>query len=259
VEVEIARAYARWCEEHLLAGNLGIRTMLYLPFSDPDACVRLVEEYSHVDGVVGFMITSVRGHPVWDRRYAPLFATIQETGKPLGFHAGYNWIGNRDMESLNRFLSVHALGFPHYNLLHLTNWVINGLPERYPALKVIWIEGGLAWVPYLMQRLDHEYLLRPSEAPLLKRKPSEYIAEMFFTTQPLEVPDDLSILEMTFKMLRAGSQLLYASDFPHWDFDVPARIYDLPFLSEADRRNILGANALTLFGLPTPSANGAIA
>ena len=67
---------------------------------------------------------------------------------------------------------MHALGFSWYNVLHCTNWVVNGMGERFPKLPVIWIEAGLAWVPFLMQRLDHEYMLRPSECPLLKKKPS---------------------------------------------------------------------------------------
>jgi predicted TIM-barrel fold metal-dependent hydrolase len=123
------------------------------------------------------------------------------------------------------------------------------MPERFPRLKLVWIESGVSWLPFLMQRLDHEYVMRPSEAPLLKRKPSEYVRDMHFTTQPLEVFDDLEVLEMTMKMLDGENSLLYASDYPHWDFDVPARIYDLPFLSEQGRRNILGANAARLFGL----------
>jgi hypothetical protein len=57
----------------------------------------------------------------------------------------------------------------------LTNWVINGLRERFPGLDVVWIESGLAWIPFLMQRLDSEYMLGSSEAPLLQRRPSEYI------------------------------------------------------------------------------------
>ena len=35
----------------------------------------------------------------------------------------------------NRFISVHALGFVFYNMLHCINWVINGLPERFPKLR----------------------------------------------------------------------------------------------------------------------------
>ena len=54
-------------------------------------------------------------------------------------------------------------------MIHITNWIVNGIPERFPKLKVIWIESGLAWVPFLMQRLDNEYMMRTSEAPLLKQ------------------------------------------------------------------------------------------
>ena len=75
------------------------------------------------------------------------------------------------MKTMNRFLSMHAISFVHCNIVHMTNWLMNGLPERFPRLKVIWVESGLAWVPFLMQRLDHEYLKRTSEAPLLKRPP----------------------------------------------------------------------------------------
>jgi hypothetical protein len=201
-------------------------------------------------GVVGFMVTSVRYRPVWHDDYAPLYRAIEESGKPLGFHAAFNWIGDRMMESLNRFISVHALGFTFFNLVHLTNWIVNGLPERFPRLKVIWIESGLAWLPFLMQRLDHEFVMRPSEAPLLQRKPSEYMRDMHFTSQPLEVPENLDVLATTFDMIDAENSLLYASDYPHWDFDVPAKIYDLPFLGEEAKRKILGENAARLFNLP---------
>jgi uncharacterized protein len=132
--------------------------------------------------------------------------------------------------------------------MHMTNWIVNGLPERFPKLKVIWIESGLAWVPFMMQRLDHEYLMRQSDAPLLKRLPSEYIQDMFFTSQPLEVTLPY-MLEATFKAVHAETQLMYSSDWPHWDFDVPARIAGLPFLDEQAKRNILGENARRLFRL----------
>jgi predicted TIM-barrel fold metal-dependent hydrolase len=50
-------------------------------------------------------------------------------------------------------------------------------------------------------------------------------------------------------MIHAETQLLYASDYPHWDFDLPSTVYDLPFLSDQAKRRILGENARELFGL----------
>ena len=179
-----------------------------------------------------------------------LYSLMEESGKPIAFHSGFNW-NDPSFLQLNRFISMHALSFVHYNLIHMTNWIINGLSERFPKLKVLWIESGLTWAYALMQRLDHSYMMRTSDCPSLKRKPSEYMREMYYSTQPMEVPEDPSILEATFKMIKADTQLLWSSDYPHWDFDLPGVIYDLPFLNETAKRNILGGNAAKVFGLDT--------
>jgi predicted TIM-barrel fold metal-dependent hydrolase len=54
---------------------------------------------------------------------------------------------------------------------------------------------------------------------------------------------------MTFDLINADTQLLWSSDYPHWDMDVPSVIYDLPFLSEKQKHRMLGGNAIDLFGL----------
>ena len=115
---------------------------------------------------------------------------------------------------------------------------------------MIWIESGIAWLAFMMPRLDNEYLMRSSEAPALKRLPSAYIGEMYYTSQPLE-RTNMKLLEATFEAFNAPTQLLYASDWPHWDFDAPSVIYDLPFLDEQAKRNILGLNGKRIFGLET--------
>ena len=149
----------------------------------------------------------------------------------------------------NRFIAVHGLGFTWCNMMHMANWLVNGMPERFPKLKTIWIESGLAWIPFLMQRLDNEFMMRTSDAPLLKRKPSDYMREMYYTSQPMEMVDNRKALELTFEMINAPTQLLYSSDYPHWDMDLPSTIYDLPFLDMQAKRNILGGNAQRLFNL----------
>jgi predicted TIM-barrel fold metal-dependent hydrolase len=91
--------------------------------------------------------------------------------------------------------------------------------------------------------------MRSNECPELKMKPSDYMRRMYFAAQPMEVPEDLTVLQQTFKLINAESQLMYASDYPHWDFDLPSVIYDLPFLSDQGRRNILGGTAKKVFNL----------
>jgi predicted TIM-barrel fold metal-dependent hydrolase len=250
LEVELSLAYNRWIVEHVLPHEPRMKAMLYLPFNTPEAAEKMVKRFLGAPGVCGFLVTSTRYQPVHANEYMRLYAMLEEAGMPLGFHAHHNW-HNEYTKHLNRFISMHALSFVLSNLVHMTNWIINGLPERFPKLKVMWVESGLAWVPFLMQRLDNEYLMRVSEAPLLKRLPSDYMRDMFYTMQPMET-SNLKLTEATFDAMRAETQLLYASDWPHWDFDVPARLFDLPFLDDRSRRNILGYNAARLFNLDIP-------
>lgn len=58
------------------------------------------------------------------------------------------------------------------------------------------------------------------------------------------------MLAATMEKMKADTQLLYASDWPHWDFDPPGSIANLPFLSQQAKKNILGLNAARLFNLP---------
>ena len=251
MEAVLGRAYNAWFCDRILSKDKNLGSMIYLPFNDPDAALRTVNDYADVPGVVGFMITSVRHKPVHHNGYMKLYERLQEIGKPLGFHAGYYW-ADEWTKQMNQFGAMHSLSFVWCNAVHLTNWVWNGLNEKFPELKVIWIESGLAWLPFLMQRLDHTYLMRTSEAPLLKKVPSEYMRDMYYTSQPLET-DHMKALELTCEMIDAPNRLVYASDWPHWDFDTPSVIWDLPFLDEAAKRNILGLTAADLFGLDVPA------
>ena len=249
LEHELCWAYNRWLTEKVLPESNGrFYSMLALPLSEPEHALKHVEAFGSRPGVTGFLVTSVRTLPVHHNSYMKTYRAVEERGLALAFHSGIN-PGEPFFKSLNKFATVHALGFPFYNILHMTNWVSNGLCERFPKLPVIWIEAGLAWLPFLMQRLDHEHMLRPSEFPTLKKQPSDYMRDMYYASQPMEMTD-MRGLECTFQMINAETQLLYSSDYPHWDFDVPSAIWDLPFLSEKAKHNILGGTASRLFNLP---------
>jgi len=252
VEIAVAEGYNRWLTDRVLAADDRIKSMLYLPFNDPDACVQMIEQFGEKKGVIGFTVTSVRFRPVHHNSYMRIYRMLEERGLPLGFHAGPTWTGEH-LRQVNRFISMHAISFVLCNIIHLTNWVINAMPERFPKLKTVWIESGVAWVPFMMQRLDSEYLMRSSEAPGLKKLPSEYIRDMYFTTQPME-RTNLRLLKVTLEEMNAKHNLMYASDWPHWDFDVPATVFDLAFLDDETRRNILGLTAKRIFNLPDRKA-----
>ena len=180
VEVAMARAYNRWLCDNILADDPRIKSMLYLPFHDPEATYQIVEEFGDRKGVIGFMVTSTHYKAIYDNAYIKIYPRCRSATCRSAFMPRTPG-PTRACSSCNRFIAVHALGFTWCNMLHMTNWLVNGMPERFPKLKTVWIESGLAWIPFLMQRLDNEFMMRTSDCALLKRKPSDYMREMFYT------------------------------------------------------------------------------
>ncbi len=246
-EAQVALAYNRWLVEKVLSGSDRLKSFAYLPFNDPEMAYRIVQEFKDVPGIIGFLVTSVRTNAIHENVYAKTYAAIQEAGKVLSFHTGYDW-DDPTFGSPSRFVAVQAIGYPFYNVVHCVNWLCNAMNERFPDLKVLWMEGGLAWVLWVIQRIDSEYRMRSSEVPGLRKLPSEYMRDMYYTSQPLEAGDS-HLLKMTMKAIDAGNQVLYASNYPLPDMDVPSVIWDLDFLDEQQKRNILGENARKLFKL----------
>ena len=246
-EAQIAHAYNRWLVEKVLSGSDRLKSFAYLPFNDPEASYRIVQEFKDEPGIVGFLVTSVRHNAVHDNPYAKTYAAIQEAGKVLSFHTGYDW-DDPTFGSPSRFVAVQAIGYPFYNVVHCVNWLCNGMNERFPELDVLWMEGGLAWVLWVMQRIDSEYRMRSSEVPGLRKLPSHYMRDMYYTSQPLET-GNAYLLESTLKAMDAAETVIYASNYPLPDMDVPSVIWDMDFLDERAKRNILGETARKLFKL----------
>src|SRR5262249_27671465 len=127
VEVALARAYNRWLCENIIADEHRLKSMLYLPFNDPGACIDIVEKFSDRKGVIGFMVVATHYKAVHDNAFVKLYSMLQERNLPLAFHAAYSW-GDKLLSLANRFMAIHALGFTWHNMLHMTNWLVNGMP-----------------------------------------------------------------------------------------------------------------------------------
>ncbi|HLH68698.1 MAG TPA: amidohydrolase family protein [Candidatus Dormibacteraeota bacterium] len=135
----------------------------------------------------------------------------------------------------------------------LLSLVCNGVFERFPELRIVLLEGGFSWVPGLMWRLDQSWGALRREVPWLKRPPSEYVREhVRFGTQPMEEPPDPKHLLQLVDMMGSDRMLMFATDYPHWDFDDPGPA--IPKRLPADlRRKILWDNARDFYGFPEPA------
>jgi predicted TIM-barrel fold metal-dependent hydrolase len=88
--------------------------------------------------------------------------------------------------------------------------------------------------------------------PMLKDRPSSYVRRMFFSTQPIEEPEHLADLATLLSLFGGEDSVVFASDWPHHDFDHPSKVLQIPLSDEA-RRKIMGQNALRLLNLREPA------
>jgi hypothetical protein len=181
------------------------------------------------------------------RRYWPIYEAAVEAGLPVAFHVfGYSgwamtnsgWPSFYIEEMTEHATSCQAL---------VTSMIVEGVLERFPDLKVVLIEAGFAWLPALGWRLDKHWKRLRDEVPHLARAPSEYIREHFWvSTQPMEEPEEaehvLDVMEWI-----GWDKILFASDYPHWDFDDPFLALP-PSLNAERREKIYSGNAKALYG-----------
>jgi predicted TIM-barrel fold metal-dependent hydrolase len=114
-------------------------------------------------------------------------------------------------------------------LHHLISWISEGIPVDYPKVKLVLNEFGVAWLPWVMWRMDAEWRAA-KDVPWLTKRPSEYIRESVrFTTQPLEEPEDPKDLVRLLELIHGDEILIFSSDYPHWDADEPDSAGFRPF------------------------------
>jgi len=187
--------------------------------------------------------------PYGKRELDPIYEAASEAGLPIGIHFG----GGGDVP-------ITAVGWPSYYIEdhtgmvqafegHVISMVCEGVFEKFPDLRVVLMEGGFAWIPALMWRLDKNYRGLKDEVPWLKHLPSEYITTNFrATTQPMEEPPNPNHLVQILDMIGQDDFLMFATDYPHWDFDAPDRA--IPNVIKGDlREKIMWRNAAELYGL----------
>ncbi|MDA4122265.1 MAG: amidohydrolase [Thaumarchaeota archaeon] len=255
-EVEVGKGYAHYMADTF--GHLHDRfvTVIYAATTAPDKAAELIDDLGSEKIFSGVLISTVTLTNPSSDDWNPIYDAAQRKGLPICVHGDNPGDDGKSRNKswlpigfgLETFLENHVLSFPITIARQLTSIVLGGVPVRFPRLKFIFMEGGVTYIPWLMQRMDDEYVKRSFEAPLLNKFPSAYMNEFYYTTQPLESANKFA-LKNFLNMFDYENRLVYASDYPHWDFDAPSAIYDLPFLSETAKRKILGENAARAFRL----------
>jgi uncharacterized protein len=249
--VELGRAYNRWLVEEWLADDNGLHGAVLAPHHDPVAAAEEIRRYAGHPRVSAVYLPTCCVEPLYGhRRYDPVYDAAQETGLPLVLHSAtaVHPTFPFNLHGFDTLLSVHALSHPLAQMANMTSLLESGVPVRFPGVKFIYTEGGVAWVPAFMIRLDREFVSMRREWALLEDRPSVYIGQsMFFSTQPLEEPERMADLA-TYIGLLGEDNVVYASDWPHLDFDHPLKALQIP-LSDDALAKIMGGTAARLLAI----------
>lgn len=253
--VALSRAYNRWLMEEWLLKERGLYGVVLASPQDPEAAAREIELYANEERIVGVYLPTAGVNPLWGhRKYDPIFAAAQEASLPVCLHSVtvVTPAFPCQLDQFENHFARQVLSHSFAMMANLTSIIHSGVPARYPGLRVVFTEAGIAWAPYMMWRMDKYYNEYRRLVPFLEQRPSDYIRErMWFATQPIEEPDNPKDLVATIDLIGGPERIVFASDWPHHDFDHPRAIMKLPMPAEAKRR-IMGENALELFGIPHP-------
>jgi uncharacterized protein len=238
-----------WLSEHNADG--AFRGSITIAQQDPDAAVEEIVRWAEHPHFVQVTMDSGARLPFGQRYYYPIYEACERFGLPLAIHPGTEGMGINHQPTTGyptHYIEWHcAMSFSFQ--AHLISMLTEGIFERFPGLRIAFVEGGVAWLAPLMWRLDSYWKALRAEIPWVRRRPSEYLRDhVRFGTQPLERPELDSQLLDVLAMIDAENLLMFSSDYPHWDFDSPSRAF--PRLPDDLRARIFSLNARDFYGLP---------
>jgi predicted TIM-barrel fold metal-dependent hydrolase len=237
---------ADWCK--LSGGRL--HGAAVLPCEDVDTSIRMLGEARRAGLVAAVLPPALRNRNLDHPDLDPLYAAAADLDLPLGIHGAPGvHLPKIGVDRFTNYIQVHCISFPFDQMTAMTALVSGGVFERHPRLRVAFLEAGVTWVPYFLDRL-HEHWEKRGDwiEGGWRRDPREYLerGQIYVSCEPEE-----TLLPAVVDALGADF-ILFASDYPHWDGGFPESTRPLrerSDLDDASRARILSENARRFYGL----------
>jgi len=259
---EMCRTYNDWLHDFCSEDPERLIGVTLAPLQDPEAAIREMERGAEQ---LGFKAVMIRPAPyigmtkLHDPVYDPFWDAAQALGCPIGVHP----FSFADMPNVVSLLRLHddTLGDPSKGLtlrqglgnaldvMVAMGWfVAGGICERFPRLKVVFLEGSGGWVSPMLERFDHH--LEVFGSRYQKTLPSELFRRQCWISFD---PDEHALAYTATSHYVGADRIIWASDYPHPDAKIPGVVAELEEATEAltaeERRLVMGANAAALYDL----------
>jgi len=276
-----AGAYNAWLADFCRTAPRRLFGVAAVPHQDVERAVRVIRQAKEL-GHVGVFLRpnpSIGERKFNDPVYDPIWRACQEVDLPVGLHPyllpdmpgacralGYAQIKADGVEmprydtdspvnQLSNVFFTQAISNPFDMMETLTIMICGGVLERFPRLKLIFLEANGGWIVPWLERLDHHYEVFRWDVPWMKMKPSEYFKRQCWISFD---PDESTLAFTARSPLVGAERIIWASDYPHPDAKIPGVVDELrqamQSLSPPEQARVLGLNAAELYALPAPPA-----
>ena len=192
----------------------------------------------------------INGKRIHDRYFDPLWREVEKLGVALCFHPParpkQDQVANKFFGHPNASIVALALRNPVELIQAVSSFCAGGVLEKFPKLRVAFLEGNCAWLPWLLYRLDERAKLHGPLADVpLSQKPSDYFLKQCFISMD---PDEYLVSDVIKRM--GDENILISTDYPHIDAHFPHALdefFAIDGLSESSRRKILWDNCARLY------------
>ena len=249
--LDVARAYNDWLLAKVCGHNPSrLKGVAVVPLQDIDRSITEMTRAARL-GAVAVCVPPVLAERNLDHpSIQPFFEACASLDLAVAVHSAPGM--NLELPGAGRFdnyAQVHCLSFPVDQMVAFTALAMGGVLDRYPTLRVAFLESGTGWVPYFVHRMHEHFEKRPELLPGMASDARDFLdrGQCFFSFEAEE-----PLLETCVEQLGDG-WLIYASDYPHWDSDFPGTVDEVRRLAaglgDEVTAKLLGGNASRLYKL----------
>ena len=241
LSLALARAVNDWLAEEWLARDSRLRAAVVIPGHDPTAAAAEIDRMGEHPGFVSVLLPTRSMRLYGNRLWHPMFAAIARHDLVASLHFGGQSDGPPTPVGFPAwFLEEHAADTQLW-ASQLTSVIGEGVFEKFPTLRMSFLESGFAWIGSAMWRLDKEWKGLRRYIPWVRQPPSRTIRERLkVSTRPLDA-GPVEHWRHAIGWLGSDDMLMFASDYPNaHDQDFQLLLDATPDLTHA---GIMGDNA----------------
>lgn len=245
------RAFNDWTLEKWVSADPRLRASIHVAPQDPALAVAEIERLGAREEFVQVLMPAGVRLPFGNRHYHSIYAACEEHGLPVCVHFGGEGAGVSNPPTAAGYPTYYLemrMARPQIAMAHVASLICEGVFEKFPNFRFLFVEHDFFWVPGLLWHMDSDWKSLRDYTPWVKRLPSEYLREHIrFGSQPMPTTPTRAELDNLLSSVHADEVLVFASDFPHWDWDEPSAC--LRGHDKALRQRVLADNARELYGL----------